>query len=115
MLPNFPVLTEEQIEQYTNEEYVLVFKFLNAIQEEQPVDLVRKHDFETADRYKQGDKVTKVMNFRDGYNFLKNSDVQYNLNSPLAWDLSRWAAYYNVSDETSPEIRKEFLKYADKL
>lgn len=50
------------------------------------------------------------MPFNEGYEFLKESNIQYNLRSQLADELTSWASYYNISDETDLEARQRFLE-----
>ena len=114
MLQNFPILSDEKIEEYTRKGYVLIFRYLNAINQERPKEILSRDDYKEAvaelEKYPYYDKITRVIPFNKGYEFLKNSDLQYNLRSQLARELSSWASYYNISDETNPEIRRHFLE-----
>ena len=42
MLKNFPILSDEKIEEYTRKGYVLVFRHLNAINKERPKEILNK-------------------------------------------------------------------------
>ena len=114
MLKNFPILSEERINDYITKGYVLVFRYLKAIGEKHPKELLTPEDYEKAmadlEKYPYYDRITKVMPFNEGYNFLKGSNTQYNLRSQLARELKPWASYYNISDEQDPKIKKQFLK-----
>lgn len=114
MLKNFPILSDEKIEEYTKKGYVLVFRYLKAIDDEQPEEILNEADYKKAiqelEKYPYYDKITKVMPFREGYKFLMESDTQYNLRSQLARELKSWASHYNISDETDPKIRHRFLE-----
>lgn len=113
-MKNFPILPDERVEELTLKGYVLVFRFIKAIEEEQPQEILSKDDYEKAlleaEEYPYYDKITKVIPFKEGYNFLKNSDRQFNLRSQLARELKAWASWYNISDETDTEMRKRFLE-----
>mgnify|MGYP006383383899 FL=1 len=119
MLKNFPILSDEKIEEYTRKGYVLVFRHLNAINKERPKEILNKDDFQEAikelEKYPYYDKITKVMPFNEGYEFLKESNIQYNLRSQLADELTSWASYYNISDETDLEARQRFLENVTNL
>ena len=39
MLKNFPILSDEKIEEYTRKGYVLIFRHLNAINKERPKEI----------------------------------------------------------------------------
>lgn len=114
MLKNFPILSDEKIEEYTRKGYVLIFRHLNAINKERPKEILNKDDLQEAikelEKYPYYDKITKVMPFNEGYEFLKESNIQYNLRSQLADELTSWASYYNISDETDLEARQRFLE-----
>ena len=114
MLKNFPVLSDEQVEVYTQKGYVLVFRYLNAIAAERPEETLTAEDYQEAvkelDVYPYYDRITKAVPFKEGYEFLKESDMQYNLRSQLAHELTSWASYYNISDEDDPEVRQTFLE-----
>ncbi|BDC97308.1 hypothetical protein [Treponema saccharophilum] len=48
--------------------------------------------------------------FDEGYEFFKNSDLQYNLYcSPVFEEAYNWKKYYNLSDEEDEEERKYWL------
>ena len=114
MLKSFPILSDDKIEEYTNKGYVLVFRHLNAINKEHPKEILNKDDFQEAvkelEKYPYYDKITKALPFNEGYKFLKESDIQYYLRSQLADELTSWASYYNISDETDPKTRQRFLE-----
>ena len=46
MLKNFPILSDEKIEEYTRKGYVLIFRHLNAINKERPKEILNKDDFQ---------------------------------------------------------------------
>ena len=48
MLKNFPILSDEKIEEYTRKGYVLIFRHLNAINKERPKEILNKDDFQEA-------------------------------------------------------------------
>lgn len=110
MLERFPVLLEEKIKEYTEKGYVLVFRLMKAINEERSKDIVTRTQLETEERWKGGDPITKVIPFDEGYEFLKNSDVQYNIRSNFGSELKAWTRFYNISCETDEADRKEYLR-----
>ena len=114
MLKNFPILSDEKIEEYTKKGYVLVFRYLKAIEDEQPVEILNEADYKNAiqelEKYPYYDKITRAMPFKECYKFLMESNTQYNLRSQLARELKSWASHYNISDETAPEVRQRFLE-----
>lgn len=116
MLNNFPLLKEEEIKKLTEEGYVLVFR--NFFEwGELPKDLVNKKEIDDPNRvvpFMSGDPVTKILNFSEGYEFLKNSDRQYVLRANGSDKLEDWCIMYNLSTTEDEEVKKRFFKYLSK-
>ena len=109
MLKYFPILPDEKVKKYTNDGYMFVFRYMKAIDEVRPKDLIHKSEINDEDRIpllNTGDKIEKIVSFDEGYNFLKDSDLQYNLRVPKNLDLQIWVEYYDISDEENEETRK---------
>ena len=75
-----------------------------------PKDIIHKDSineiYEEMKKYRD-DKISKIVPFDEGYEFLKNSDLQYNLRSAfLEDDLDNWVEYYDISNEENEETRK---------
>ena len=94
MLKYFPVLTDEKIKKFT--------------------EVIHKSEIDDKDRIvplQSGHKIVKIVPFDEGYEFLKDSDLQYNLRTAfLEDDLDNWVEYYDISDEEDEEKRKYWLK-----
>lgn len=113
MLNNFPVLTSEKIKKLTEDGYVLVFREFFEWGE-LPKDLVNKKEIDDSNRvvpFRSGEPVTKIMNFSEGYEFLKNSDRQYVLRANGSDELENWCILYNLSSTEDEEVKKNFYKY----
>lgn len=109
MLKYFPILPDEKVKKYTNDGYMFVFRYMKAIDEVRPKDLIHKSEIDDEDRIpllNTGDKIEKIVSFDEGYNFLKDSDLQYNLRVPKNPDLQIWVEYYDISDEENEATRK---------
>ena len=109
MLKYFPILPDEKVKKYTNDGYMFVFRYMKAIDEVRAKDLIHKSEIDDEDRIpllNTGDKIEKIVSFDEGYNFLKDSDLQYNLRVPKNPDLQIWVEYYDISDEENEDERK---------
>lgn len=113
MLKYFPVLTDEKIKKFTEDGYMFVFRYMKAIDEVRVTELIHKSEIDDKDRIvplQSGHKIVKIVPFNKGYDFLKDSDLQYNIYcSPVFEEAHNWKMYYNISDDNDEEQRKDYL------
>lgn len=113
MLKYFPILTEDKIKKFTESGYMFVFRYMKAIEEVRVTDLIHKSEIE--DEYRvvplqSGHRIEKIVPFDEGYKFLKESDLQYNIYcSPVFEEVYNWNSYYNLSDDEDEEHRRNYL------
>lgn len=109
MLKNFPILTDEKVQKFTDEGFVIVFRYMKAIDEIRPKEILHKSEIEEAKKLADqhcAHEIEKILPFCEGYEFLKNSEMQYNLYCSPVWnELETWVEYYDISDRDNEDER----------